>query len=102
MILEVGRTLASTVDSTTVVVVRGSAREVALTCGGAGMVVGKKGEGDGSSIDPAHLGGTQLGKRYADEDSGVELLCTKSGQGKLELDGRELPLKAAKPLPASD
>lgn len=102
MILKVGQSLASAVDSTTVVVVRAPERDIMLTCGGTEMVAGKKGEGDGSSIRPAHLGGTQLGKRYADEDSGVEVLCTKPGQGKLELDGRELPLKTAKPLPSSD
>jgi hypothetical protein len=46
--------------------------------------------------------GTLLGKRYADEDLGVEVLCTKAGTGTLALDGTPLPIKAAKPLPASD
>ena len=102
MILKVGQSLASSVDTTTVIVVRAPKTDVTVTCGGVEMVVGKKGEGDGSSIDPAYVGGAQLGKRYADEDAGVELLCTKPGTGRLELDGRELPLKAAKPLPSSD
>ncbi|UYP18816.1 hypothetical protein OED52_19640 [Rhodococcus sp. Z13] len=102
MILEVGQSLASSVDPTTVVVVRAPKDDVRVTCGGREMVVGKKGEGDGSSIDPAHVGGAQLGKRYVDEETGVELLCTKPGTGRLELDGRVLPLKTAKPLPSSD
>ena len=35
-------------------------------------------------------------------DSGIELLCTKAGEGSLSLDGAPLPLKEAKPLPSSD
>ncbi|MBH0122681.1 hypothetical protein I0Q12_25595 [Rhodococcus sp. CX] len=102
MILEAGQSLASSVDTTTVVVVRAPEADVSLTCGGAPMVIGKKGEGDGSSIDPANVGGAQLGKRYADDDTGLEILCTKPGTGRLDLDGRPLPLKTAKPLPSSD
>lgn len=102
MILEVGQSLASSVDTTTVVVVRAPDGDVALTCGGVVMVAGKKGTGDGSQIDPRYVGGAQLGKRYTDDAAGVELLCTKSGTGRLELDGRVLPVKTAKPLPSSD
>lgn len=102
MVLKIGQTLASTVDTTVVIVVRAPKSDVSLTCGGAEMVVGKKGTGDGSGIDAAHVGGAQLGKRYADDEVGLEVLCTKPGTGRLELDGRELPLKAAKPLPSSD
>ncbi|WP_245650475.1 hypothetical protein [Nocardia harenae] len=94
--------MASSVDATTVIVVRAPTADVALTCGGAEMVVGRKGTGDGSGIGPEHVGGAQLGKRYADEGAGLELLCTKPGTGRLELDGRALPLKAAKQLPSSD
>jgi hypothetical protein len=43
-----------------------------------------------------------LGKRYIDEKVGVELLCTKAGDGSLEWDGRPLELKAIRPLPSSD
>lgn len=55
-----------------------------------------------ATADPEQLGGSQLGKRYADEELGVELLCTKAGQGTLAVNGVALPLKNAKPLPASD
>ena len=44
----------------------------------------------------------QLGKRYVDEDSGLEVLCVKPGTGSLHVDGRSLVLKGAKPLPSSD
>jgi hypothetical protein len=55
-----------------------------------------------ATIDPAHRGGTQLGKRYADPQTGLEVLCTKAGDGALSLGGDAIPVKDAKPLPASD
>ncbi|MEV2218393.1 hypothetical protein AB0E01_00760 [Nocardia vinacea] len=99
----VGQTLASTVDTTTVIVVRAPQADLEITCGGAAMV-DPKGPGGvpADTADPELLGGSQLGKRYADEELGVELLCTKAGQGTLAVNGVALPLKNAKPLPASD
>ena len=102
MKLEVGRSWASSVDATAVVVVRAPHEEVVLTCGGAEMVPGRKGTGDGTAIGDAHLGPTALGKRYTDADGDLELLCTTPGRGALAVDGVPLSLKAAKPLPASD
>lgn len=102
MILKVGQSLASTTDATALIVVRAPKDDIALTCGGADMVVGKAGTGDGSGIDPAHRGGTLLGKRYVDEEAGIEVLCTKGGDGSLAVVGRPLEVKQAKPLPASD
>lgn len=46
--------------------------------------------------------GAVLGKRYADDDVGLEVLCTRAGDGALTVDGAPLLLKRAKPLPASD
>jgi len=43
-----------------------------------------------------------LGKRYADEELGLEVLCTRSGDGVLTLADQPVPVKGAKPLPASD
>ena len=64
------------------------------------------GEGAGAAgqgeLKPGYDQGTQLGKRYSDEASGAELLCTKGGAGALSADGRLLELKVAKALPASD
>jgi hypothetical protein len=48
------------------------------------------------------MGGSLLGKRYADEDLGLELLCMKAGEGTLAVDGTAIPLRDAKPLPSSD
>lgn len=97
----VGQRLASTVDTTAVVVVRWPDDDLDVTCGGAAMV--DPGEaGAAGTADPTQMGGSLLGKRYANEDLGVELLCTKAGQGTLAVNGVPLPLKSAKPLPASD
>jgi len=43
-----------------------------------------------------------MGKRFADEDSGLEVLCSKAGIGSLAIDGRPILAKDAKKLPASD
>lgn len=102
MILKVGQSLGSALDTTAVIVVRAPADEVSLTCGGAEMVVGAKPTGDGSQIEPSKVGGAVLGKRYVDEAVGLEVLCTKPGRGALEVNGAALPIKAAKPLPSSD
>lgn len=99
MKLTVGQTLYSVADATTVIVVRAPADEVLIACGGEPML---------DTAPPAPPAGTsaegaaQLGKRYADEALGLELLCTKAGGGALELNGAPLPMKDAKPLPASD
>jgi hypothetical protein len=97
----VGQTLVSTVDATTVIVIRWPEDDLEITCGGATMVDQHEPQVAGTA-DPAQMGGSQLGKRYAAEELGVELLCTKAGQGTLAVNGVPLRLKAAKPLPASD
>jgi hypothetical protein len=101
MDLKPGLRLASTVCETEVVVVRAPATAVDLRCGGQAMVA--KGEAaQGGAVDPAHGEGTLIGKRYADEDRGIELLCTKAGEGSLSIGDERLHLKDAKPLPSSD
>ena len=103
MKLCVGQTLSSPVDSTTVIVVRAPAVDLELTCAGVALCDAKSGgpapEGE---ADPEQLGGSQMGKRYADDDLGLELLCTKAGKGTLAVNGTPIPLREAKPLPASD
>ena len=53
-------------------------------------------------VDEAYSGGTLIGKRYADEELGLEVLCTKAGAGSLSIGAAELFQKDAKPLPSSD
>ena len=99
--LKAGARLKSQADETQVIVVRAPQGDVALSCGGAPMVALDADVPIGA-LDPAWAEGAQLGKRYADEDIGLEVLCTKAGKGSLALNGAPLGLKQAKPLPASD
>jgi hypothetical protein len=97
-----GTKLASTVCDTEVIVVRPPSEPVEVECGGAPMVPADD-AGDGSGpVDAGHAGGTALGKRYVHDGSGLELLCTRPGEGSLSVEGVDLPLKEAKPLPSSD
>ena len=57
---------------------------------------------DGARLDDALADGALLGKRYHDELSGLEVLCTKSGTGTITVDGRRATIMAPKRLPASD
>jgi len=102
MELRAGARLKSAVDETEVIVVRPPSQPVEVWCGGHPMYELGKEAPVGLELDPSQADGTQLGKRYADNDLGIELLCTKAGKGTLSLAGTPLPLKDAKPLPSSD
>ena len=81
------------------VVVRGPSEEVQIACGGAPMVEDDGLGVDAAALDPSPGDGPALGKRY---DLGIELLCSKAGEGALTTAGRVLSMKGAKPLPSSD
>src|SRR5262245_6573143 len=99
--LKPGQRLASAVCSTEVVVVKAPASDVDLWCGGHAMVL--KGEaGEGGQLDDDYREGTLIGKRYADESIGIEVLCTKAGDGSLSIGVTPLLQKDAKALPSSD
>jgi len=102
MELKPGSRWKSAVCDTEVVVVRATAQPATLECGGQPMVAHAAAKPEGLALDAAHSGGTQPGKRFADDVSGVELLCTKGGKGSLSIDGRPIGAKEAKKLPASD
>lgn len=102
MMLRPGQRLRSVVCDAQVIVVRAPSRAVELGCGGAPLVEDGQ-EADGPVALDATLGdGPLLGKRYADDELGLELLCTRAGAGALTVDGRLVPVKDAKPLPSSD
>ncbi len=44
----------------------------------------------------------QLGKRYRDEETGIEVLCIKPGECDLKVDEREMELMQPKVLPSAD
>ncbi len=101
MELRPGQKLFSGVCDAQVVGVKAPSSPVEVGCGGAPLQLEDPGDNkadlDASIGEPA-----QLGKRYVDDELGLELLCTRAGQGALTLDGRVLPMKGAKPLPSSD
>ena len=102
MELRPGLKLHSAVCDAQVVVVKAPTEPVELGCGGAPLLDDGQ-EGDPAATLDASLGdGPQMGKRYADDDLGLEVLCTRPGTGALTVDGRPLLLKGAKPLPSSD
>lgn len=100
--LKPGSRWKSAVCTTEVVVVRPPKGDVTLECGGQPMVpLGSPGI-EGASPAPEHASGTHTGKRYFDEETGIEALGSKAGPGSLSIGGRPLKLKEAKALPASD
>ena len=101
MQLKSGTRLQSLVCDAQVIVVRAPAGDVDLRCGGEPMApVDEPVERRPLPADPGE--GTLMGKRYADADVGIEILCTKPGKGTLTIGAEPLPLKDAKPLPSSD
>jgi hypothetical protein len=101
MELRPGSRLKSTECDTEVIAVKASGdREV--SCGGAPMVDATAEAGEKGTPVEGAAEGTQMGKRYVNDDESIELLCTKPGAGSLGLDGASLTIKASKPLPASD
>lgn len=100
MELKAGQKLFSAVCDAQFVVVKAPSTSVDVGCGGQPLRE-EEGEPTGS-VDDSLGDAPQVGKRYADEELGLELLCSKPGKGALTLDGEALPLKGAKPLPSSD
>ncbi|HVW42057.1 MAG TPA: hypothetical protein VHC18_11985 [Amycolatopsis sp.] len=99
MSLKVGTRLRSGNSTCEVIVVKGSDTDAVLMCAGAEMLDAR---GPAATPNGAEGPTIQLGKRYADDESGVEVLCTKAGVGPLTFGERELTQKTAKALPASD
>ncbi|HWF17188.1 MAG TPA: hypothetical protein VG244_13470 [Acidimicrobiales bacterium] len=99
--LKAGTRLRSATDACEMVVVKAPGEPVDLRCGGHALVA-MDAEVTPQGIEAGFDGGTQLGKRYADEALGLELLCTKAGEGSISVGETILEVKGAKPLPASD
>ena len=83
MKLRPGQKLHSAVCDAQVVVVKAPSGAVEVGCGGAPLLEDGQ-EADGAAALDRSLGdGSLLGKRYADDDVGLELLCTRAGTGAL-------------------
>ena len=102
MQLKAGSRLQSAVCDTQAIVVRAPKDEVDLRCGGHPMAPQGGAAPSGLVLDADQSGGTAMGKRYADEELGLEVLITKAGAGSLSIGDAAMNLKDAKPLPSSD
>lgn len=81
---------------------RSSTETIDLRCGGLAFEILDGEAGPRSPIAEGFEGGTQVGKRYADDDAGIEVLCTKGGPASVSIGEQVLAPKGAKALPASD
>ena len=100
MELKPGARLESATCDAQVVVVKAPGGEVDVRCGGEPMR--ELGTGGDRAPITTRASPTLLGKRYADEELGLELLCTQAGDGSLSVGDTPLLVKGAKPLPSSD
>jgi hypothetical protein len=97
-----GTRFRSSVCDTEVIVVKATAGDVDLRCGGHAMLPAGSDRPGEQAAEPGFDGGTLLGKRYTDDRGSLELLCTKAGSSSLSIGDTVLQLKEAKPLPSSD
>ena len=102
MLLKAGQKLHSAVCDAQVVVVKAPSADVELGCGGAPLLPEGEAAAEPATLDASLGDGPLLGKRYADEELGLEVLCSKGGDGALTVGDTPLLVKGAKPLPSSD
>ncbi len=101
MQLKPGARLRSVTDGCEVVVIKAPESPVDLRCGGHPFVP-LDAEVVVRAPEPGFDQGSLLGKRYSDEELGLEVLCTKQGEGSISVGDSVLEVKGAKALPASD
>ncbi len=81
------------------IVTKGGAGE--LRCGDAAMQM-RGSEDAPAAVDTTGMEAVQLGKRYKDEETGIEVLVVKPGPCALNVDGRVMELLQPKVLPSAD
>jgi hypothetical protein len=102
MDLTPGSRWRSAVCESEIVVVRAPAQPVLLCIGGAAVLAAGPDRPVAGAPGQALADGTLVGKRYTDETSGLEVLCTKSGVGTITVAGRRAVIMSPRSLPASD
>mgnify|MGYP007112173188 CR=1 FL=1 len=100
--VKAGARLYGATCTTELIVVKTPATELELTIGGHPALTDASGRTGATDVAEGHGGGAGMGKRYVDSSGGVELLCTKAGEGLPAVAGEWLLLKEAKPFPARD
>lgn len=99
--IKTGTRLKSQVCDTEIIVVKTGDGLDDLRAGGVPMLEFGADAVSDVVLDPKFSDGNVMGKRYVDE-TGAEVLVTKSGAGTLSIGDMPLSIKEAKPLPASD
>lgn len=102
MDLKPGSRWKSAVCDAQLVVVRPPKAAGELQCGGTAVLAIDDAATPTGAINPEFAEGVLIGKRYIDEESGLEILGAKAGKGSLTFNGTAMVIKGAKPLPASD
>ncbi len=102
MDLKPGSRWKSAVCDAQLVVVRPPNVAGELQCGGAAVLPIDDAATPTGDISADFSEGVAIGKRYVDEESGLEVLGAKAGKGSLAFNGTAMTVKGAKPLPASD
>jgi hypothetical protein len=96
----VGTRWKSTACETQLIIVHAPNGSVDLKCGGYPVI--PFGQEVGEKSTPTSSGGTQVGKRYTDADSGLVVLVTMAGVGALAVGDTPLEPLQPKLLPSSD
>lgn len=97
--LAAGKRLKSVVCTTEIMVIVAPDGDLDLRCGGAPM---SEDDANGAALDPSFAAGSVIGKRYANADSSLEVLCLKAGEGSLAVGDAALVMQDAKKLPKTD
>jgi hypothetical protein len=97
-----GSRWGSNVCETQIVIVRAPSGAVDLRCGGQPMVPVDSSPTSAGEPVAGFDEGTAVGKRYADDASGLEVLCTRGGQGSLSIGETRLAVPEPRQLPSSD
>ena len=102
MQVKIGSRLRSVVCETEVIVVKSPGGDLDIRCGGHPMVGKDEPATASAALSEGLADGALLGKRYTNEELGLEVLVTKGGSGTLAVSETPLAIKDAKPLPSSD
>jgi hypothetical protein len=100
--MKVGERYQSPSTAAQIIVMRAPAQDVEVTLAGELVVPLDPTAAPSGTPVPDSDEQLQVGKRYVDDESGLEVLCTTAGAGPLVVDGRSLTTAAAKLLPSSD
>lgn len=100
--VKTGMRLRSAVCETEIIVVRAMSSDLDLRCGGRPMLPVGAAPTEKSGPAAGYDDPTLLGKRYADSDDAIEVLCAVAGPSTLSIGEEPLSVKGPRPLPASD